>query len=98
MIGVAPVVILARGSHLEFHLAHPQAGAPRSAALAQERAAAVSVGTLAELKQRERHLLEAALRATGGKIYGPDGAAHRLGLKPTTLASKIQRLGLAAGG
>ena len=43
---------------------------------------------------QERALLEAALEATHWKIYGRDGAAARLGLPPTTLASKMKRLGL----
>ncbi len=36
----------------------------------------------------------AALQQTGGKIFGPDGAAELLGMKPTTLASRIAALGL----
>ena len=35
-----------------------------------------------------------ALAKTGGKIYGPDGAAALLGFKPTTLSSRIHRMGL----
>jgi formate hydrogenlyase transcriptional activator len=31
------------------------------------------------------------LHATGGKVYGPDGAAARLGLKLTTLQGKMKR-------
>jgi formate hydrogenlyase transcriptional activator len=40
------------------------------------------------------HVIEGALRATRGKIYGTDGAAARLGLKPATLQSKMARLGI----
>jgi hypothetical protein len=36
-------------------------------------------------------LLE-ALRQSGGRIRGPGGAAELLGLKPTTLASRIKNL------
>ena len=43
---------------------------------------------------QERAILEAALIATRWKVYGRDGAAARLGLPPTTLASKMKRLGL----
>ena len=89
-------VILARGSHLEFALATVQSAAHPAVAPPPERADAGTALTLTELKQRERRLIEQTLRETGGKIYGPDGAAQRLGLKPTTLASKLQRLGLAA--
>ncbi|MBA4790852.1 MAG: AAA family ATPase, partial [Rhizobiales bacterium] len=37
----------------------------------------------------------AALEAAGGRVSGPGGAAERLGLKPTTLASRMKTLGLA---
>ncbi|MDO8344067.1 MAG: sigma 54-interacting transcriptional regulator [Cellvibrio sp.] len=35
-----------------------------------------------------------ALRKTGGKIYGAEGAASILGIKPTTLASRLKKWGL----
>jgi formate hydrogenlyase transcriptional activator len=38
--------------------------------------------------------IEAALRETHGKVYGPDGAATRLGLPATTLDSQIRALGI----
>ena len=41
-----------------------------------------------------RTTLEDSLRATHGKIYGPGGAAERLGLKPGTLQSKMRKLGI----
>jgi transcriptional regulator with GAF, ATPase, and Fis domain len=41
-----------------------------------------------------RQAIEESLRATRGKIYGNDGAAARLGLKPATLQSKMQKLGI----
>ena len=31
----------------------------------------------------------------GGRIYGPGGAAHRLGLRPTTLYGKMRKHGIA---
>jgi len=48
----------------------------------------------AEMKRRERDNILMALQRTGWKIYGPNGAAELLDLKPTTLASRIKRLGL----
>ncbi len=41
-----------------------------------------------------RAAIEAALRSTRGKLYGADGAAARLGLKPGTLQSKMRKLGI----
>jgi len=48
----------------------------------------------AEMKRRERENILAALRQTGWRIRGPKGAAEFLDVKPTTLASRIRKLGL----
>lgn len=48
--------------------------------------------TAAELRDLEARNIAAALARTGGKIYGDDGAAALLGMKPTTLASRIKAL------
>lgn len=47
--------------------------------------------TLAEI---QRQAIEKVLAETGGKISGPRGAATILGLKPSTLVSRMQRLGV----
>jgi transcriptional regulator with GAF, ATPase, and Fis domain len=44
------------------------------------------------LDNAERQHIIRILRETKGVLSGPDGAAHRLGLKRTTLQSKMQRL------
>jgi formate hydrogenlyase transcriptional activator len=46
------------------------------------------------LEKEERHAIEAALRASRGRIAGAEGAAKRLGLAPSTLESRIQRFGI----
>jgi formate hydrogenlyase transcriptional activator len=43
------------------------------------------------LAEAERRAIEEALQRCGGKIYGPDGAAAALGLKPTTLYGKMRK-------
>ena len=48
----------------------------------------------AEMRRRERANTLAALETAGWTISGPDGAAALLGLKPTTLASRVKKLGL----
>ncbi len=48
----------------------------------------------AELRQRERDNVLAALNKTGWKIHGPGGTAELLGVKPTTLISRLKKLGL----
>ncbi|WP_374631834.1 sigma 54-interacting transcriptional regulator [Ferrovibrio sp.] len=50
--------------------------------------------TESERRRRDRDHIRAALDACGGKIFGPGGAAELLGVKPTTLASRIKTLGL----
>jgi len=49
-----------------------------------------------ELRLRERESIVAALDQAGGKVSGSDGAATLLGMKPTTLYSRILALGLRA--
>jgi len=46
------------------------------------------------LESLEREYILRVLRETGGVIAGSNGAAARLGLKRTTLQSRIQRLGI----
>jgi formate hydrogenlyase transcriptional activator len=46
------------------------------------------------LEGSEREAIEAALQACRGRVAGSDGAARRLGLAPSTLESRIQRLGI----
>lgn len=50
-------------------------------------------GVLSFDEMNKKYLM-AVLKHTKGKIYGDDGAAHLLGLKPTTLQSKLKKLGL----
>ena len=54
------------------------------------------ISSLAEdsLEGTDRELIIRVLRATAGMISGPTGAARRLGMKRTTLQSKMQRLGI----
>lgn len=50
------------------------------------------------LKESERELIARALAACNGVIGGPKGAAARLGLKRTTLISRMRKLGLSKPG
>jgi formate hydrogenlyase transcriptional activator len=47
------------------------------------------------LAAAEREAIERALRESGGKVGGADGAAARLGMKRTTLQAKMRKLGVA---
>jgi transcriptional regulator with GAF, ATPase, and Fis domain len=43
----------------------------------------------------ERANIERALRQCDGQVYGKDGAAALLGMKPTTLWSRLRSLGIS---
>ncbi|MDO5537532.1 MAG: sigma 54-interacting transcriptional regulator, partial [Desulfovibrionaceae bacterium] len=47
-----------------------------------------------EMREFEKENLVQALTASNGRIYGDRGAAAMLGIKPTTLVSRIAKLGL----
>ena len=42
----------------------------------------------------QRQRIEEALAASRGRVYGVEGAAELLGVPPTTLESRIRRLGI----
>jgi transcriptional regulator with GAF, ATPase, and Fis domain len=89
---VERAVILAQGGPLRFD---PTSSMSRPSPNDPPRSIEGSpILTREELKHRERESIAAALRETGGKIFGPGGAAERLGMKPTTLASRIKSLRL----
>lgn len=50
--------------------------------------------TEAELQQRERENLLTVLGKANWKIKGPDGAAKLPGVKPTTLLTRLKKMGL----
>jgi formate hydrogenlyase transcriptional activator len=54
--------------------------------------------TLLPLEESERAHIRRALAATSGRIHGPGGAAERLGINPSTLRSRMQKLGISAKG
>jgi transcriptional regulator with GAF, ATPase, and Fis domain len=53
-----------------------------------------SSGCSAKLEDVEREHIRTVIESTGWRIRGVDGAARRLGLKPTTLESRLAKLGL----
>jgi transcriptional regulator with GAF, ATPase, and Fis domain len=79
-------VILGRGGSLHFQL---QDSAPGSTAPATRMPT-----TQKQWLESQRAGIKAALAKSGGKIYGKGGAAELLGLRPTTLSSRIAALGI----
>jgi transcriptional regulator with GAF, ATPase, and Fis domain len=45
-----------------------------------------------EMRRWERKNIIAALKKSNWKIYGPEGAARLIGVKPTTLSSRIKKM------
>jgi formate hydrogenlyase transcriptional activator len=79
-------VILSRGSNLEVPLAELK---PRIKA-----GPADASRTLNTLEEAEREHIRQALRQANWRVGGPSGAAARLGMKRTTLQSKMAKLGI----
>ncbi len=46
------------------------------------------------LEESERMHIRQALAASGGRLYGRDGAAAVLGINPSTLRSRMKKLGI----
>jgi transcriptional regulator with GAF, ATPase, and Fis domain len=92
-------VILARGGPLHFDLPVTDSTLPSPAAtLHPGHPTGLEFFTEAEMQRRERENLVAILEKAGWKIKGPDGAAELIGLKPTTLLSRMKKMGLARPG
>ena len=89
---VERAVILAQSGPLKFEL--PEAQASETARTPEAATPATTMLTRDEHKRQERESIVTALKQSGGKIFGPDGAAELLGMKPTTLASRIKALGI----
>ena len=89
-------VITARSGKLVFHLEQGTQSNGRRGKEERRRASDTeqTVLTENEMKQRDRDNILNALHQCNWKITGADGAAELLAMKPTTLHSKIKKLGL----
>ena len=81
-------VILSQGGPLRIDLVLRGSPAASRPTLLETRKTVLSE---AEMSRRERDNILAALEQTGWKI---SSAARMLGVKPTTLASRLKRLGI----
>jgi formate hydrogenlyase transcriptional activator len=92
-------IIISRDGRLEFDLPKMK-GEPESLDLTTAGLTAGSDDnqsfpyTEEERLQRDRVNILAALKVANGKISGKQGAAELLGIKPTTLASRMNALGI----
>ncbi|MDR3437919.1 sigma 54-interacting transcriptional regulator [Telmatospirillum sp.] len=86
-------VIVSRGSSLQVPLEPLSPGVVAN--VCERPLAAPSVPKVTTLERMEREHILRVLRDTNGIVGGPRGAAVHLGLKRTTLLSKMKRLGIA---
>jgi transcriptional regulator with GAF, ATPase, and Fis domain len=87
-------VILARGGPLNFDLPVKQFAAPDSSRLAPKEGQSTEFFTEAQMQIQQRENIERVLAKAKWKIKGAGGAAELLGVKPTTLLSRIKKMGL----
>lgn len=88
-------VILARGGAVEFDLPIAQSSAAVPIAPVGDLSGAEpEFLTEPEMLRREMNNLLIVLEKTGWKIKGADGAAELLGVRPSTLLSRIKKMGL----
>jgi transcriptional regulator with GAF, ATPase, and Fis domain len=93
---VERAVILARGAALDFDLpitGQPSRPSPRSDSSAGNLAQPKFL-TEVELQRFTHDNLLRVLEAANWKISGPDSAAELLGVKPTTLLSRMDKWGV----
>jgi transcriptional regulator with GAF, ATPase, and Fis domain len=87
-------LILAQRGALQFDLLPSDLGAPPPLPPPGANGAEPPILTEIEWRQRERENMHAALVKSGWRIHGEAGAAELLGLRPTTLISRIKKMGL----
>jgi transcriptional regulator with GAF, ATPase, and Fis domain len=88
-------VLLSRGRtlRLEGVLAEPD-DTTRQKTASPAREVPRAVIRESDWRRREQENLRTALQLAKGRVYGSDGAADLLGIKPTTLISRLKALGL----
>ena len=87
-------VITSRDGRLNLDRALPESGRVTATEALSSEGTARRVRTAKELEALERTNLMDALEATGWRVAGENGAAQLLGMKPTTLSSRMKALGV----
>jgi PAS domain S-box-containing protein len=88
---VERAVVLCEG---ERFCVDPSWLAPASSSPTSPNPTTQTIPLVADLAERERAMIENALREAEGLISGPTGAAAKLGIPRQTLESKIRKLGI----
>ncbi len=88
---VERAVVLCEG---EIFCVDPSWLAPASSSRTSPNETTLTIPLVTDLAERERAMIENALREAEGLISGPVGAAAKLGVPRQTLESKIRKLGI----
>ncbi|RZK44773.1 MAG: sigma-54-dependent Fis family transcriptional regulator, partial [Hymenobacter sp.] len=95
-------IIVSQGAWLEFGgfaaagrlLSLPASPAGAEASTPAPQAEAIASGPIKTLRDQERDHILAALRHTGGRVSGQQGAAVLLDINPKTLEARMKKLGI----
>jgi len=94
---VERAVIAGRAGALHFDIPGTGVESPRSSSPGGGNGAVgekLTVVPEAEMRRMERENIARALKLSKGRIYGVGGAAELIGVKPSTLSTRIRKLGL----
>jgi PAS domain S-box-containing protein len=87
-------VILSPGNVLRLDLSMPNLGVAESSTVVKVTPDDNEVLTEKQMRAFQKKNIAAALKQTGWRVSGPDGAAELLGVRPTTLVDRIRTHGL----
>lgn len=88
-------VVSSSGDRLRLDLAVPDSSSEDRLSSGPSAANSSEFVTNAEFKEFEKANITAALRHANWKVWGPEGAADLLGMKPSTLAYQMKMLGIS---
>lgn len=89
--------ILQHLGELDVELSPRRRGAKQQSS-AHDSASQPPDGLWLTMDEMQRQYIERVLEKTQGKVYGQGGAAELLGMKPTTLQSRMKKLGISRPG
>ncbi len=91
---VERAVILAHDGELRFDLPPSELSVSVQPKCEEHIATRSELATRDDWKRQERESIMRALQQAGGKVSGPRGAAELLGMRPTTLSSRLKAMGI----
>jgi transcriptional regulator with GAF, ATPase, and Fis domain len=89
---VERALVLSPDGRLDLDRALPDSFRPSSPS--PDRADPTAIFTLREMRDQERANIQRAMEASDWRVAGADGAARRLGMKPSTLNSRLKALAI----